>query len=104
MAVDYLVYYLPFRHKKNLALLVAILMMVFVSVLIVAGIRMMITAQSQSSPALHVPMGVVYLVFPVAGILMLLESLNVFLKTLSAHNKAELESVHSAETVAKSTS
>ena len=103
LAVDYLVHYLPFRHRKNLALLVTILMMVFVSGLIVAGIRMIITAQSQTSPALHVPMGVVYLVFPVAGILMLLETLNVSLKTLSAHNKTELESVHGAGTLGKTT-
>jgi len=95
LAVDYLVHYLPFRHRKNLALLVTILMMVFVSVLIGAGIKMIITAQSQTSPALHIPMGAVYLVFPVAGTLMLLESLNVFLKTWSAH---------SAGAVGKSTS
>ncbi len=84
LAVDYLVHYLPFRYRKSLALLVTILMMVFVSVLIGAGIEMIITAQSQTSPALHIPMGAVYLVFPVAGTLMLLESLNVFLKTWSA--------------------
>ncbi len=95
LAVDYLVHYLPFRHRKNLALLVTILMMAFVSVLIVAGIKMMLTARSQTSPALNVPMGAIYLVFPVAGTLMLLESLNVFLKTLSAH---------SAGAVGKSTS
>lgn len=95
LAVDYLIHYLPFRHRKNLALLVTILMMVFVSVLIGAGIKMIITAQSQTSPALHIPMGAVYLVFPVAGTLMLLESLNVFLKTWSAH---------SAGAVGKSTS
>lgn len=95
LAVDYLVHYLPFRHRKNLALLVTILMMVFVSVLIGAGIKMIITAQSQTSPALHIPMGAVYLVFPVAGTLMLLESLNVFLETWSAH---------SAGAVGKSTS
>jgi TRAP-type C4-dicarboxylate transport system permease small subunit len=104
LAVDYLVHYLPFRHRKNLALLVTVLMMVFVSVLIVAGIKMILTARAQASPALNVPVGAIYLVFPVAGTLMLLESLNVFLKTLPAHNKADLESVHGAGVVGKSTS
>jgi len=95
LAVDYLVHYLPFRYRKSLALFVTILMMVFVSVLIGAGIKMIITAQSQTSPALHIPIGAVYLVFPVAGTLMLLESLNVFLETWSAQ---------SAGAVGKSTS
>ncbi len=104
LAVDYLVHYLPFRQRKNLALLVAILMMVFVAVLIVAGTKMMLTARSQTSPALNVSMSAIYLVFPVAGALMWLESLNVFLKTLSVHNQADLESVHSAGAVGKSTS
>ena len=103
LAVDYLVHYLPFRYRKSLALFVTISMMGFVSVLIVAGFKMIVTAQSQTSPALHVPMGAVYLVFPVAGVLMLLESMTIFLKTLSANTKADLESVQSGGTVGKST-
>ena len=90
LAVDYLVHYLPTRHRRILSLAVTILMMIFFGVLIVAGIKMMVTAQSQTSPALHISMSAVYLVFPVAGTLMLLESLKVFLELLSA-NKSEPE-------------
>ncbi len=90
LAVDYLVHYLPTRHRRILSLAVTILMMIFFGVLIVAGIKMMVTAQSQTSPALHISISAVYLVFPVAGTLMLLESLKVFLELLSA-NKSEPE-------------
>jgi TRAP-type C4-dicarboxylate transport system permease small subunit len=97
LMVDYLVHYLPFRFKRRLKLLVMLLIMIFVSVLIVHGTKMLILTRFQTSPALHLPMGAVYLIFPVAGILMLLESLVVLLKTFSSSNTAELEAVEKAE-------
>lgn len=93
LMVDYLVHYLPFRFKRRLKLLVMSLIMIFVSVLIVYGTKMLILTRFQTSPALHLPMDAVYLIFPVAGTLMLLESLVVLLKTYSSSNTAELEAV-----------
>jgi len=95
--VDYLVHYLPFRFKRKLKLVVMSLIMIFVSVLIVYGTKMLILTRFQTSPALHLPMGIVYLIFPVAGILMWFESLAVLLKTFSSSNAAELEAVEKAE-------
>ena len=93
LAVDYLVHYLPPRLRRTLSLVVTLLVMIFVGVLIIAGIKMMVTGQSQTSPALHLPMSAVYLVFPVAGTLMLLESLNNLLEVLSAGNKPKSETL-----------
>ena len=93
LMVDYLVHYLPFHLKKILKLVVMFLIMVFVSVLIVYGTRMIILIGFPTSPALHLRMGIVYLGFPVAGILMWLESLIVFCETLYSSNKAELDAI-----------
>jgi len=93
LMVDYLVHYLPFHLKKILKLIVMFLIMVFVSVLIVYGTKMIILIGFPSSPALHLRMGIVYLVFPVAGILMWLESLIVFFETLYSSDKTELEAM-----------
>ena len=89
LAVDYLVHHLSPRYQRILSLVVALLMMIFVIVLVVAGVKMMVTARSQSSPALHIPMSAVYAVFPVAGTLMLLETLNNFLEALSKGSEPE---------------
>jgi len=88
LAVDYLLHHLPVRYKKTLATFSAVSMSIFVCILIVAGIKMIVTAQSQATPALHIPMGAVYLVFPVGGTLLLLESVNILLETLSGSDRA----------------
>jgi len=90
LMVDYLVHYLPFSCKKYLKLFVTLLMMVFITVLVVYGIKMM-GATTARSPALNIPMSAVYLVFPIAGILMWLESLVVFINIYSASNEKEFD-------------
>jgi len=103
LVVDYLVHYLPFQCKKILKLIVTFLIMIFLSVLVVAGINMMKVGSSQTSPALNLPMSLIYLVFPIAGTLMWLESLIVLLKTFSSSNKQELEAVENVAKLESST-
>ena len=91
LMVDYLVHYLPDLFKRILKQFVILLIMVFVTVLVIYGTKMLLLARSQTSPALHLPMSVVYLVFPVAGTLMWLESLLVFLKTFPSSGETKLE-------------
>ena len=91
LMVDYLVHYLPKTFRRMLSIFVTLLMMVFISVIIASGIKMMTLTWTDTSPALHIRMGIIYLVFPVAGGLMWLESLAVFLKLLRSNHTTGLD-------------
>jgi len=56
----------------------------FILILIVQGSKMVKIMMFQTSPALHMPMGYVYLIIPVSGVLMLLyfirDTINIFIK------------------------
>ncbi len=51
------------------------LIAIYSAVVVIWGVRLMMIGWVQTSPAMQLNMGLVYLVFPVAGGLMLLESI-----------------------------
>ena len=51
------------------------LIVIYSAVVMVWGVRLLMTGLAQTSPAMQVNMGLVYLVFPITGGLMLLESI-----------------------------
>ena len=73
-----------------LNLFIELCSLVFILILIVQGAKMTKVMMFQTSPALGVPMGYVYLIIPVSGVLMLLyfirDVLNIFNR-----NKPEIE-------------
>jgi TRAP-type C4-dicarboxylate transport system permease small subunit len=75
LAVDYLAPVLGPRTRRVVSLFNASLITVYAGVVMVWGVRLMMIGVAQTSPALQVSMGLVYLIFPVAGGLMVLESL-----------------------------
>lgn len=96
LMVDYLVHYLSFTVQRFLKLLVVVLMMFFISVVIGYGFwmiaePMMRGASSGRSAALDLPMWGIYLIFPIAGTLMWLESLVVFVNVWLARNEEEFK-------------
>ena len=90
LTVDYAIHNLPFKIKKVLKLAVLIVIMCFLVIVIVYGSKMIIITRYQITPAMQLPIYVVYFAFPVAGFLMLLEALIVFFKITKAKSLADL--------------
>ena len=95
LAIDYMTHALPYMYNKILKYIIMVFIMFFTCVVIIFGIHMIIVTINQKTPALHLPILVVYLAFPVAGLLMFLETLILFLKLGSTKNQADLEALYS---------
>jgi TRAP-type C4-dicarboxylate transport system permease small subunit len=74
LAVDYLGPALAPGARKAVALGTGFLIAAYSAVVVIWGVRLMMIGSLQVSPAMQLNMGLVYLVFPVAGGLMFLES------------------------------
>lgn len=75
LAVDYLGPALPPEARRAVALFTGILVALYAAVVVIWGTRLAFIGSLQTSPALQLNMGWVYLVFPLSGGLMLLEAL-----------------------------
>lgn len=75
MAVDYLGPALPPGARRMVALFTGCLIALYSAVVVIWGVRLLMIGWVQTSPAMQLNMGLVYLVFPVAGGLMLVESI-----------------------------
>jgi TRAP-type C4-dicarboxylate transport system permease small subunit len=91
LTVDYAIHNLPFKYKKALKLIVMLIIIFFLFIVIFFGIKMIIVTKYQVTPAMQLPIYLVYFSFPVAGLLMFLEALIVFFKTTEAKNEADLQ-------------
>lgn len=77
LAVDYLGPLLAPGARKAVALFTGSLIALYSSVVVVWGVKLLIIGWTQTSPAMQLNMGLVYMVFPLAGGLMVLEAILV---------------------------
>jgi len=75
LAVDYLGPALASGARRAVAVFTGGLIAIYSAVVVVWGVRLSLIALVQTSPAMQLNMGLVYLVFPIAGGLMLLETI-----------------------------
>ena len=73
--LDYLGPALAPRVRRAVAVIIGCLIAIYLAVVVIWGVRLLMIGLVQTSPAMQLNMGLVYLVFPVAGGLMLLESI-----------------------------
>jgi TRAP-type C4-dicarboxylate transport system permease small subunit len=88
LAVDYLGPALRTRTRKFVAGATSVLIVLYSAVVATWGIRLMVIGLGQTSPAMQLNMGLVYLVFPIAGGLMVVES--ILTTTHRAREREEL--------------
>ena len=74
LAVDYLGPALTPGARRAVGVFTGFLMAVYSAVVMIWGVRLVMIGFMQTSPAMQLNMGLVYLVFPIAGGLMLMES------------------------------
>lgn len=75
LAVDYLGPSLRPGARRVMSVFTAALIVVYSAVVLIWGVRLVMIGWIQTSPAIQLNMGLVYLVFPIAGGLMVMESL-----------------------------
>jgi len=75
LAVDYLGPALPPRVRRAVAVISGCLIAIYSAVVVIWGVRLLMIGWAQTSPAMQLNMGLVYLIFPIGGGLMLLESI-----------------------------
>lgn len=90
LAVDYATHALPFVFRKLLKLLVLLLIMFYLIIVIVYGAKLVSVITMQVSPAMQIPIYIVYLAVPTGGFLMFIEALISFFKLTGAKNKENL--------------
>ena len=82
LAVDYLGPALASGARKMVAVFTGVFMAIYSAVVVIWGVRLLMIGLVQTSPAMQLNMGLVYLIFPVAGGLMLLESILATLRRM----------------------
>jgi len=75
LAVDYFSHRLSPGAKRKINIVMSSLIVLYILVIIIFGWKLMVVGWYQVSPALQVNMSFVYLVFPLSGILMILEAI-----------------------------
>ncbi|MFC2161543.1 TRAP transporter small permease [Acidobacteriota bacterium] len=84
LAVDYLSHKFSQRINFIIQVFNHLLVILYVSVVFVFGMKLMLVGRYQISPALQINMLFVYIIFPLSGILMLVEAV---LKTAALFQK-----------------
>ena len=93
LAVDFFTQAFPFRVAKILKLVSYACILLFTGVLFVVSIHLIEITIHQITPAIRVPILVVYLAFPVSAFLMFMETLVLFLKITGARDRANMEAL-----------
>lgn len=79
LVINIIIQYLPGTGQRVVESIAQILMMLFFGFLAIQGFRLSAIAWNQLSPAVEIPMGIVYLVIPISALLMLFNSIRVLL-------------------------
>ena len=74
LAVDYFSHNLSPTIRSRLDILIGLLIIFYVAVVTLFGVQLMVVGRFQISPAIGIPMSVVYAVLPLSGALMFIES------------------------------
>jgi len=94
LAVDFATHALPFRINRIFKLFNMVLILFFTGTLVIFSIHMILVTFNQMTPAMRVPVLVVYSAFPVAGLLMFLETFIVFLKLFGVKNAVSMNALY----------
>ncbi len=86
IGVEVLVMKLPGLLKNSVQLIASLACFGFFLIMIVKGWEITGRSMMQTSPALDIPMGYIYMIFPTSGILMSLNLIDVTIKSIRHHD------------------
>jgi len=82
VSIDFFVKKLPSSLYKASLVLSTLISIAFFYILVTEGYSMTTRTMGQLSPVLEIPMGIIYAVIPISGIILIVNILNETLKTL----------------------
>lgn len=82
VGVEFFVHKLPPSMQKLALILATLVSIAFFIILIQKGYIMMVKSMTQLSPVLKIPMGTVYAVIPISGIILIINMVNATVNTL----------------------
>lgn len=85
-AVDILRHYLPGRPRRALQFLSDVLCIVFYCIFIFGGCVLTVITMNRLTPALQIPMGLMYLSVPVSGVFMIMMTVDNMLRDSRKEN------------------
>jgi TRAP-type C4-dicarboxylate transport system permease small subunit len=88
LQVDILTASLPEGPSRVLDAIVTVLTSIFLGIVVVYGVQLTFNNMRQLSPALKLPMGIVYAALPIGGALTLLECICAFINKLQKKKSA----------------
>lgn len=80
VSVEALFNTLPINLKKILQVVVAILCIIFLIILIMKGLELCSKTMVQRTPILKIPMGYVYSIIPISGVLQIINIIDITIK------------------------
>ena len=89
LQVDVLTSALPQKPKRILTAIVDLLTIVFLCIMTYFGFKGVQSTTAQTSPAMQIPMALIYAAFPTGGVLMIMEQLLTFIERLKNKNAPE---------------
>lgn len=78
--VDFLVIHFPKKLRKAIELCMDILVIAFLAIAIIAGIKLMVNTTGQCSPSMHIPMPYIYSVIPISCFSMIVYYVEEFMR------------------------
>jgi len=96
-----LIEYLPRGVKKYAGLVTSLLSMVFFVTIIIYGFKVVGITMGQTSPAMGVPMGYIYLSIPVAGVIMVFNGLYILIEDFRKYSTHNISGTNPGKGVAK---
>lgn len=89
LQVDVLTSALPQKPKRILTAIVDLLTIVFLCIMTYFGFKVVQSTTAQTSPAMQIPMALIYAAFPTGGALMIMEQILTFIERLKNKNAPE---------------
>lgn len=90
-AIELFVSWMPRKIQKGALFISSLLTMSFFALILVKGIELTKVTWSQTSPAMEIPMGLIYLAIPVGGLLMLIFTTEVLYLDIINSSSIETE-------------
>lgn len=88
IGVDFFTKLFPLPVRKVLYTIATIVSLAFYVILVFQGYKLMLTGMNQTTAVLKIPMGVIYSVIPISGLLLIINLIHIFIQDIRSGGKA----------------
>jgi len=96
ISVQFIVDLFPESVRRHFLMFADACILIFVGFFIVKGTLVSKVTMANLSPAMHIPMGCIYLVFPISGVLLTINTLRLMIRHWKGSTGADMQEVRDA--------